>query len=116
MKMNPEVKAKWVAALRSGEYKQGTDHLRTNAGCFCCLGVLVDIYAKGHGMTFGQVHDAREDNDLPNADVCAWAALSCDNPPLKINEGVKQASDHNDGNGCDPKTFAQIADAIEAQL
>lgn len=38
-KMNPELKAKWIAALRSGEYKQVTARLRTREG-YCCLGVL----------------------------------------------------------------------------
>jgi hypothetical protein len=41
--MNPEIKAKWVAALRSGEYKQGRGNLRDKDNAFCCLGVLCDI-------------------------------------------------------------------------
>ena len=40
--MNPEWKAKWVNALRSGEYKQAQDYLRTNDG-YCCLGVICDL-------------------------------------------------------------------------
>lgn len=45
--MNPEVKAKWIAALRSGNYKQTQYHLRDDYG-YCCLGVLCDIYASEH--------------------------------------------------------------------
>jgi hypothetical protein len=41
--MSPELKAKWLEALRSGKYKQGTGYLRTFADEFCCLGVLADI-------------------------------------------------------------------------
>lgn len=45
--MNKEFKAKWLTALRSGEYKQGRNFLRqTNPNGkdrFCCLGVLCDI-------------------------------------------------------------------------
>lgn len=41
--MNTEVKEKWVAALRSGEYWQGKGALRDQADAFCCLGVLVDV-------------------------------------------------------------------------
>jgi hypothetical protein len=41
--MNPEVKQKWVAALRSGNYEQGKNYLKTFNGKFCCLGVLCDI-------------------------------------------------------------------------
>lgn len=48
-KMNPEVKKKWIDALRSGNYEQGrgtlieenTDKTRQ----YCCLGVLADIIA-----------------------------------------------------------------------
>jgi len=39
-KMNPLIKAKWVSALRSGEFKQGTMQLRTLDDKYCCLGVL----------------------------------------------------------------------------
>ena len=40
--MNPEIKKKWVDALRSGNYGQDKEHLRTTDG-FCCLGVLCDL-------------------------------------------------------------------------
>jgi hypothetical protein len=40
--MNPEIKAKWVAALRSGEYEQGHTYIRNRDNKFCCLGVLCD--------------------------------------------------------------------------
>lgn len=46
-KMNPELKKKWVEALRSGEYKQGYNGLhiigdKPYAG-YCCLGVLATV-------------------------------------------------------------------------
>jgi len=44
--MNPEVKTKWIAALVSGEYKQGEGVLRDNENNFCCLGVLCDLAVK----------------------------------------------------------------------
>lgn len=47
--MNPEIKAKWVAALRSGEYLQGTGQLLntySGASKYCCLGVLCDLLVK----------------------------------------------------------------------
>lgn len=40
--MDAELKAKWVTALRSGEYRQGAGQLRFE-DTFCCLGVLCDI-------------------------------------------------------------------------
>lgn len=39
---------KWVAALRSGEYKQVTGNLRKGDG-FCCLGVACDVFLKNGG-------------------------------------------------------------------
>jgi hypothetical protein len=41
--MNDEWKAKWVAALTSGKYKQ-TKGTLTDKNGFCCLGVLCDIH------------------------------------------------------------------------
>lgn len=42
--MDAELKAKWVAALRGGEYEQGFGRLRRiSANNFCCLGVLCDL-------------------------------------------------------------------------
>jgi hypothetical protein len=40
--MTPELKAKWLAALRSDKYQQGEGALSQD-GNFCCLGVLCDI-------------------------------------------------------------------------
>lgn len=46
--MNPELKEKWLKALRSNNYKQGTGCLRHKAQeTFCCLGVLCDISGEG---------------------------------------------------------------------
>lgn len=43
-KLNKEVKNKWVAALRSGRYKQGTEKLHNeDDNSFCCLGVARSI-------------------------------------------------------------------------
>lgn len=48
--MNPEVKAWWLTALRSGEYEQGIGKLvsvsRLGNKRYCCLGVLCDIQEK----------------------------------------------------------------------
>lgn len=41
--MKKELKDKWIAALRSGEYRQGKSKLKTDSGGYCCLGVLADI-------------------------------------------------------------------------
>lgn len=41
--MSPELKAEWIAALRSGKYRQGQTALRTKSDEYCCLGVLCNI-------------------------------------------------------------------------
>ena len=52
-KMKPEIKKLWVDALRSGEYKQAREVLRTNGGTsFCCLGVLTDLYCKSNNKAW----------------------------------------------------------------
>lgn len=48
--MDSAVKAQWIQALRSGEYKKGRGALRPTRDTFCCLGVLCDLYAKETGL------------------------------------------------------------------
>lgn len=50
VKMDPDTKVKWVAALRSGTFRQGTGFLAAKRGDekfgHCCLGVLCAITPK----------------------------------------------------------------------
>src|SRR5690242_19381506 len=49
--MTPEIKQRWIAALRSGKYKQGTGTLRSEDGeRYCCLGVLWLVSKKGRRL------------------------------------------------------------------
>ena len=41
--MDEELKSRWISALRSGTYKQGTSFLRKKNGKYCCLGVLANL-------------------------------------------------------------------------
>jgi hypothetical protein len=42
--MDPKVKRKWIAALRSGKFKQAQETLLDReTGAMCCLGVLAHI-------------------------------------------------------------------------
>lgn len=43
--MNPDIKERWVAALRSGRYRQCEGTLRTDDNAFCAIGVLCDVVA-----------------------------------------------------------------------
>ena len=47
-KLKPEVKQQWIAALRSGEYKQAFGGLRNHHNAMCCLGVLCNLHAQAH--------------------------------------------------------------------
>lgn len=44
--MNKELKGRWLAALRSGEYRQGAGRLKRmvseKQALYCCLGVLAE--------------------------------------------------------------------------
>lgn len=42
-KIDYDLAQKWIAALRSGKYKQCKNSLRDMQNGFCCLGVLYDI-------------------------------------------------------------------------
>jgi len=42
MKINYRQFKRWIAALDSGDYKQGKGALQTKAG-YCCLGVACDV-------------------------------------------------------------------------
>ena len=41
--MRADVKAKWVAALRSGDYKQGKGTLLDKDNEYCCLDALDSV-------------------------------------------------------------------------
>lgn len=109
--MNPDVKAKWVQALRSGKYKQGRGSLREH-DAYCCLGVLCDIHAKetgGHWDTRGEYLDC---GGILPVSVRCWAGLESRDPEVGGYYSGHCLSTHND-NG---RPFPEIADLIEAHL
>lgn len=120
--MNPEIKAKWIAALRSGEFTQGSGALRrADTDRFCCLGVLCELYRRDTGQGEWTKFSSRFPcvnekmvflgalNVLPPA-VSHWAGLYGDNNP--VVSGVCLAQ-RNDDIG---ESFAEIADIIDAAL
>ena len=128
--MNSQVKEKWIAALRSGEYQQGINSLRSNQG-FCCLGVLCDLYAKEHNENWEHVNAYSEQNTkaedswyfqeetqfLPEK-VMNWAQLEDNNPEVEIldkddNLLEYEVLSHMNDVG---KSFSIIADVIEKYL
>jgi hypothetical protein len=138
--MNIEIKARWIAALRSGQYKQGQGNLHPTPKCFCALGVLCDLYAKEHGMEWAPrlIHHSIVDDrktevfalthtlpnneviysvDVPREPITEWAGLQS-NPYLDVvsPSGVMGGYFMSEINDRLEFSFDAIADIIEAQL
>jgi hypothetical protein len=134
-KMNPEVKAKWLSALRSGNFKQTREKLTANnRQSYCCLGVLCELYRQETGNGRWKVnenYDGNYDNNkyaflgadcMPPDEVIKWAGLPADSQndvpvgerPRKWGHGVETVTIA--GLNDDGKSFAEIADIIESKL
>lgn len=137
--MNPEVKNRWVAALRSGNYNQGSGALRDINNGFCCLGVLCDLAVQDGiipGPTRGDMKYRYDGNtEYPTSAVVVWADLPTENPAVlhmipNDNEYYDYDEDEYEEEwpsevevectlaeiNDDHYTFGYIADLIEAQL
>lgn len=112
--VDAELKSRWLAALRSGEYKQGRGALRVGDK-YCCLGVLCNLYdsscwveseqAKSSEQPPLYVYMLDEHGDvafLPDT-VAIAASL------FKVQAELTERNDNGE-------TFAQIADFIEENL
>lgn len=93
-RMDPELKAKWVAALRSAEYPQGSQQYFDGNG-YCCLGVLGCVITGVRGR------------DLYQQD-CVDRGIA------GIRDDIFDCLVHM--NDTEHKTFLEIADYIEANL
>ena len=108
--MTPELKAKWVEALRSGRYAQGNRRMRTRSvlgvrDTYCCLGVLCDVA----GKRWDWVADFRYECEGTNSSLTG--AMQYD---LGIGE---QEQDLLIGlNDAWSATFDDIADYIEGKV
>lgn len=120
-KMKPAVKKKWLAALRSGEYKQGkTGQLKDEKGGYCCLGVLCDVYAKTKRKKgLWQGFRFMNESAFPAQQVWEWAGLGERNPNVKDGSGKTDSlAEFNDGEFGERnrRNFKQIANYIEKSL
>lgn len=100
MSMNPEIKAKWLAALRSGEYQQGRGCLRRGSKefpQFCCLGVLAVIQ---NGVFDGS-------DFFLNSNFSAGLTREEQVTLADMNDGASQYYDSGQ------RSFSQIADYVE---
>lgn len=126
--MNPEVKAEWLAALRSGEYSQGHQRLRTEDNQHCCLGVLSDLAVKA-GVAKWELGssgwavvppDQSYESAKPEAFghgllpkfIRDWSGLTTDNGTYCKNEKLGSLTYDNDHGD----SFEEIANTIEECL
>ena len=141
--MNPEIKALWLDALRSGEYKQGKAYLkkedRKGGHQYCCLGVLCDVVAKelpdqvkesiapfGDGTSGGEYkYWNGEMSVLPQSVAEIVGMGSSDgyfHPPVEIFHIDEDEMDSDfistlvDLNDTYQRSFEEIADVIEEKF
>jgi len=112
-KMKPEIKEKWIKALRSKTYKQGRNCLRNCTNEYCCLGVLCDIAVQNGvipppilSLSTKFQYDGETTHYLPIR-VQQWASFS-ESDPYSFSLGGKLSASNDKG-----VTFDTIANAIE---
>jgi len=103
--MNPEIKTKWVTALRSGEYKQTKGKLREyGRKRFCCLGVLADING-AKWSTAGNSWGVGKPAEWNEGEYYGHGT------GLRLTSALKLVEMNDSG-----KSFLEIADYIEKTL
>jgi hypothetical protein len=126
--MNSQVKEKWIAALRSGEYSQGDGKLRSDKG-FCCLGVLCDLYAQEPFTQGWKFNGEYEESPLPMdywyfdgeseflpESVMKWAGLEANCPEVAVDTDEDVVYDLIANLNDTGYSFSTLADIIEKQL
>jgi len=102
----------WVAALRSGRYRQVREHLRTDLG-HCCLGVACDVFRPGRWRRRpdGDWAFLEETAVLPLAVLEAFQLRTSDGRfgPHLESDSLLIVNDAG-------QSFTWIADLIERQL
>ena len=125
-KLKPEIKSRWVAALRSGEYQQGIAALRPTSDTFCCLGVLCDVVMPEMGLTWGKSTSRKtingQNGNIPSlileyiSDDINNHYMFNKNPCVDNKTGYEASTSLTALNDSGNATFSQIADLIEEQL
>ena len=125
--MTPELKAKWCANLRSGNFSQAREKLATCDGGMCCLGVgLVTALNLSDRMEVYEEHDVGDGYpiNLTDGDELSTAGLKvlgiddkAQTTLIRMNDGDRRW-DYDVGKYVliEHCTFAQIADWIEKNL
>jgi hypothetical protein len=112
-----ERRAVWVAALRSGLWKQGRNRLR-DGDKFCCLGVACDLTGRrwrfaGGGAWFANRDTALRDTALPDY-LRDQLGLKTDMGVYNLTPPYADTSRSLSRDNDDGADFAAIAATIEA--
>ena len=120
--LSPTVKRKWLAALRSGKYKQGDAFLyNKDDNSYCCLGVLCEI----EGANTKQMESTQLPSDIGMFKelVPTASELTEAQKKLKYNNEYYAFSVMYKGKmtplaymNDDGISFAEIADVIEKKV
>lgn len=100
----PDLKAKWLAALRSGEFIQGHTQLRSSDGSkHCCLGVLcvvagLEINEDGTNTTAGNGYEPIQKLGLPPREASDLYCMNDDHFGTPQNALFSDIADHIEKN------------------
>jgi hypothetical protein len=116
--MDPDIKAKWVEALRSGKYKQTEQALQDYSG-YCCLGVL----CRAIGAEFQEFNEPDGGRQYDNAPVLDGINLADGNNEELSRSFLRRAGLTEDDeirlvemNDSENASFLKIAEYIEKRL
>lgn len=123
--MKKEIKERWIAALRSKEYKQGKNALKSGDK-YCCLGVLCDISKIGVWAEIGHQGQGYKvgpydwsTSVLPDS-VREWAGLDRVDPIIDPSGSLESSQDYHVTHASVANdagfSFSAIADLIEQNL
>lgn len=116
--MKTDFKAKWVKALRSGDYDQATGSLRlkedTHEFSYCCLGVLCDVAGADWSGDIPKIDgEFLEDRD---ESLLSGNALDFFGLDQKTQHHLAELNDGNTDKAIHNHSFSEIADYIEKNL
>jgi len=104
--LDKDMKEKWLAALRSGDYPKGEGYLSAtddegNLAGFCCLGVFADLFYE-EPWVFDSIDSCRTKRNM-------FATLDEDFIPLPVQRELAYRNDHSE-------TFDSVIKYIEENL
>ena len=113
--MPKEIKDKWIAALRSGKYKQGKYRLENDGG-YCCLGVLqkvVDDKVERDKDDIALCVPSFEWLEKNNINFKDCDSITARDASIAVNNKLTSLTTMNDTQDAD---FLTIADAIDKNI